>query len=115
MKNVASRLSCMVLFLGALSLLSCGTGGELSSGPSPVPPQPLPPTPDFSLSINDPTLPLQAQGGPTGQVIGVTALAGFTGVVTISFPNLPAGFTRLPSASQPGWSVDKYSPDAGTH
>ncbi len=32
-----------------------------------------------------------------GQQVGVTSLTGFAGVVTISFPNLPAGFTISPS------------------
>jgi len=93
-KNVASWFSCVVLFLGALFLQSCG---QISSGTISTPPPPPQPTPDFSLTVGDATLPLQQQGEPMGQLIGVTGLAGFAGVVTISFPNLPVGFTTHPS------------------
>jgi YVTN family beta-propeller protein len=57
------------------------------------------PAPGFSLTIDDATLPLQQQGAPMGQRVGVTGLNGFAGVVSISFPNLPVGFTTDPSGT----------------
>lgn len=96
MKNLGPWFSCVALILSALFLQSCG-GGELSSGTISTPPPTPQPTPDFSLTIDDATLPVQQQGVPMGQQVGVAGLTGFAGVVTISFANLPVGFTTYPS------------------
>lgn len=95
-QSVGRRFLNVVLIFGILFLQSCG-GGELSSGTTSTPPPPPPPTPDFSMMVDDATLPLQQQGGPMGQQISVTGVNGFSGTVTISFPNLPAGFITYPS------------------
>jgi DNA-binding beta-propeller fold protein YncE len=59
--------------------------------------QPPPPPPgDFSISVSATTLALR-QGTADGQTIDVTYLQGFTGTVSLTFSDLPAGVTISPS------------------
>lgn len=86
------------LFLGLITS-SCGGGGSTAS-PPPPPPPPSTPSPDFSLSL---TTPGAAQQGGAGSIfnVSVTALAGFSGAVTITVEGLPSSIT----ATQTGQSI----------
>ena len=90
------RITYGVLLVGVLLLESCGGGG----GPSVVSSNtgtPPPPAPDFGLTFDDPMLSLQQQGVSLGQQVGVSAIDGFSGTVSVSFSNLPAGISVSPA------------------
>ena len=80
------------LFLGLLVLHACG-GGSSSSSSNPI----SPPSPDFTLAItSNSTLSVQQGGSSIPLTVTVNPLNGFTGSVSISFPNLPTGVTLSP-------------------
>jgi arylsulfate sulfotransferase len=66
-------------------------------------------TPDFSLQVAPTTITIPA-GGTRSLSVGVTSLNGFTGAVSISLANLPAGVTATPStlSVMPG-SIGQFS------
>lgn len=69
----------------ALLLVGCGSGGGQTA------PQ------DFSLSQSASSLSVQQLGGGVPFTVTVTPINGFDGQVAISFLNLPAGVTTVPS------------------
>jgi len=91
-------LPCLVLLILALAPAGCG-GGGVSTPPinPPHPPPPPPPTPGFTVNVQAPTVPLQIQGISSGQQVSVQASGGFSGTVSLSLQNLPAGVTTSPA------------------
>jgi len=78
-----------IIFLSFLA--SCGGAGVTQP-----PPPPPPPPPGFIVSIEAPSIPLQQQGISQGQSISILPTNGFTGTVSVSFQNLPAGISVTP-------------------
>jgi hypothetical protein len=79
-------LGCLASLVAFL-VVGCGGGG--SSGP--------PPPPDFSLSVNPSTLSMTVGTISPPAVITVAGQNGFTGQVSISVTDLPAGATTSPA------------------
>jgi DNA-binding beta-propeller fold protein YncE len=84
-------LQCLLTVL-ITGLAGCG-GGSGSSG---QPPQ------DFSLSLSPTSMALQQLGGGAQLDVSIVPVNGFSGSVTITFPNLPAGISVAPVGSSSG-------------
>jgi len=76
--------SLLVVLIALASLVSCG-GSNAGAPP--------PPAQDFTLSISPSSLSLQQMGDGATLSISIIPLNGFTGSVSITFPNLPAGIS----------------------
>ena len=84
--NLFSRaLSVSAAFCLCLVLFSCGG----SSMPKPVP--------DYSLSATPATITLVPGGAAQQVTIGVSAINGMTGVVTVAITGLPSGVVAQPA------------------
>jgi YVTN family beta-propeller protein len=88
-------LPCLLMLVLAHALSSCGGGG--SSVSQPPPPPPPPPEPGFSVGVQAPVIPLQIQGISQGQSVSIQAVNGFSGTVSLSLQNLPAGVSTYPA------------------
>ena len=86
-------VTCLFMLVLAHALASCGGGASSVSQPPPPPP----PAPDFSVVVQAPLIPLQIQGISQGQSVGIQAMNGFSGTVSLSLQNLPAGVSSSPS------------------
>lgn len=82
--------ACIVACLFWVFVTGCGAG---TGGTNPPPP---PPVPSFSISVQAPTIPLEIQGLSQGQSISVQGSNGFSGAVSVSLQNLPAGISTNP-------------------
>jgi hypothetical protein len=60
---------------------------------------PPPPSPDFTIILDSSSLSAQQSGVPAQLTVTVNPLNGFTGTVTVSFSNLPAGIIASPTGS----------------
>ncbi len=90
--RVSAAAAAAFAFLGLLC--SCGGGGGTNSTSSAPPP---PPAPDFALVVQNTSITLQQQGAAENEVIGINALNGFTGTVSLTLQGLPAGVTATPA------------------
>jgi hypothetical protein len=79
-----------LLLLGAFVFSSCG-GGSTSGGGGGNPP----PTPDFALSV--PGSVTVGQGSSMPLSVTVTAVNGFSSLVSVTISGLPAGVTAVPA------------------
>jgi hypothetical protein len=86
-----STMFIVMLSLATFALQGCGSSGESSTAP---PTNPPPPPPDFKFNIDGTTLTTQQQGNP--QVFGVTPQGQFSGTVSVTIQNLPAGVSAYP-------------------
>src|SRR5579863_2175206 len=83
-------LPCLVMLVLAHALASCGGGGSNVAQPPP------PPEPGFTVGIQAPSIPLEIQGISQGQSVSIQAVSGFSGTVSLSLQNLPAGVSTAP-------------------
>jgi len=82
----------LILAIVCAALLLCGCGGGGGSG---SPPQG--PAPDFSVSVTPAGVSV-AQGGSGDVQITITALNGFSGLVSVNITGMPSGVTTSPAS-----------------
>jgi hypothetical protein len=84
--------------IGTTMVTFTGTSGPLQhTAPLALTVTAAPPPPDFFLVLRPNSLNLQAGAAGYPTSVSVTALNGFTGTVSVSLSNLPAGVTANPS------------------
>ena len=85
---IGNRLSLILVFLALAGSVGCGGGAGFSTGQ---------PSQDFSLSPSASSLTVQQLAGPGQYSIGITPINGFSGSVSLTLLNLPAGVTISPA------------------
>ena len=84
------RIFCLYFVMVVTGLLAaCGSGNSSGSVSGGNPP----PSPDFSLSVEEQTVTVQQGGAIQIQTVGVTPLDDFSGTIQFSISGLPSGVT----------------------
>src|SRR3974377_1455508 len=95
--SIGIAVTCCLLCV----LAACGSEKGAGGGSNGGNPPPLPVVPDFSLQFESPQVTLQQQGAFQFQAVQVNPVNGFTGQVSFSLSDVPAGVAAPPSPNRP--------------